>query len=271
MTISAKLPHQFLDTSPQLPVPSLKISAKFHYEWEASEPKLSRYEVARWTRAKGWDIELSAFENQINQFLIVPPTPPPGIESWEPTSLKVTHHKKSSTGWHSEMIDWEPLLNGQIARHYFHSWMLELDGLIEEEDKSNTPLADRVKLVTIELLLKHTGCDRYSALSYQTVDVFKYRLFEVYSRLTYPQILRGLNRKGSCNHLAGWLNARKNEGVLIRVDGPSGKIKDSIWSVVSPESWVIYIESHGIKPYSEEQKQTVRDRAKAQAAAINLT
>lgn len=216
-------------------------------------------------------MELSAFEKQINQFLIAPPTPPPGIESWEPNLLKVTHHRKSPTGWRSEITGWETNFNGMIARHYFHSWMAELDKLVKQEDERNIPPADRVKLVTIELLFKYIGCDRYSVFSYQNTDAFKYRLFEVYPRLRYPEILRGLGKPGHCNKLAAWLNARKNDGALIRTDGSSGKIKDSTWSVASPEAWAACIEQHGMRPYSEEQKQTVRDRAKALASGTNPT
>lgn len=94
--------------------------------------------------------------------------------------------------------------------------------------------------------------------------IFKCRLFEVYPQLTYPQILEGLGRQGDCSDLTAWLNQREEDGVLIRTDGESGELQDSNWSVTSPEAWAAYVEQSGLRPYSEKQKQSVRDRAKTQ-------
>ena len=269
LSISTELPNRSLVISTQRPDHLLSVSAEFYYEWEASEPKLRPLKVAQWTRTKGWDTESWILERRVEQYLVTPPAPPPEIESWELDSFNIIYHTKGSTGWRSKIVGWEPALNGATARRHFDAWTAALDKLTAEEDNKNIPLADRVKLVTIELQFQHIGCDRYSAFSDQITNAFKYRLFEVYPRLPYPKILKGLGKQGRCNKLAAWLNARKNEGVLLRKNGPSGKIKDSVWSVVSPETWAAYIEQHGMRPYTEEQKQTVRDRAQKLAEATN--
>ena len=100
-------------------------------------------------------------------------------------------------------------------------------------------------------------------------NALKYRLFEVYPELTYPQILEGLGKKEDCPQLTQWLEKRSADGTLIRTDGDSGKLQDSTWSVVSSASWAAYAEQCGVRPYSEAQKQAVRDRGKGFAAKFN--
>lgn len=111
------------------------------------------------------------------------------------------------------------------------------------------------------IYLNYYGVSRQSFSCYRGF-ISRYRLFEVWEKLRYEQVLSGLGIKAQKDQsVSSWLAQRRKEGILDKQDTT---LTGSTWFVTDLSALKqVIVEKLKLRPLNEAQKRIIKDRAKA--------